>query len=112
MNFLEIMYPTLVMCAPITLVIIIGIAVTALWLKIMDKNIRACPECGRKAAGTIVETEEVLLSSYVDHKRRTPVRVKKLKIIDHYQCDFCEHTWERSFNRTEPVPVKVTPRGK
>lgn len=112
MDFLEIIYPTLVMCAPITLVIIIGIAVTALWLKIMDKNIRACPECGRKAAGTIVETEEVELSSHVDHNRRISVRIKKLKIIDHYQCDFCEHTWVRSFNRTEQVPIKGSPRGK
>jgi len=90
----------------------IGIAFTALWLKLMDKNIRACPECGRKAAGTIIETEEEMLSNYVDHKRYNSVRVKKTKVTDHYKCDFCGYIWTRSFNRVEPISTKRLSRVK
>ena len=108
MNFLEIFYPTLAMCAPITLIILIGIVVTALWLKVMDKNIRACPECGRKAAGTIEETTTERLNSHVDYKRRTPLRITTEIVTDHYQCEFCGHTWTRSFRRTEQTPQSGT----
>jgi ribosomal protein L37AE/L43A len=100
MNIFEIIYPTLVMCGPIALVLILGIVITALWLKIMDKNIRACPKCGRKAAGFIVETTTERLGSRMDYKRRNPVRITTEKVTDHYQCEFCGHRWEKSFNRT------------
>lgn len=103
MDFLEVLYPVLLICAPIVLVILIGIAVSAIWLKLMDKNIRACPECGRKAAGVIVETITERLENHVDHKRRNPARIKIEKVTDHYQCEFCGHTWTRSFRRTEQI---------
>jgi len=103
MDFIDVIMPILPGCGLLIIVIVIGVAFNALWLKLMLRNIRACPECGAKAAGEIVDTQEIVISNHVDHRGRKPVRIKELKVIDHYECDVCQHTWERSFTRKDRI---------
>jgi hypothetical protein len=103
MDFIEVIMPILPVCGLLILVMIIGVAFNTLWLKLMLRNIRACPECGAKSAGEIVDTQEIPISNHVDHRGRKPVRIKEVKIIDHYECMVCKHTWERSFTRKERI---------
>lgn len=101
MDFLAIVYLTLLICGFVSVVILIGIAVSALWLRYIDRHLRACPRCRRKAAGYIVETETASSHSHVDSKGREPARVTEEHLIDHYQCEHCGHTWTRSFKQTK-----------
>ena len=75
-------------------------------LKFMYRNILACPECGKKSAGEICDTDEIQLSSHIDHRGRKAVRIKEVEITDHYKCTECAHTWSRSFKRTERIPIE------
>jgi hypothetical protein len=103
MDLIDVIIPILPVCGLLIIVMALGVSLNALWLKLMLRNIRACPECGAKAAGEIIDTKEIILSNHVDHRGRKPVRIKESKIIDHYQCEVCEHTWERSFTHKERI---------
>jgi ribosomal protein L37AE/L43A len=105
MDILEVIFPILPMCALLLLVIFIGIGANYFWLKIMYRQIRACPECKTKGSGEIIDTQEVVLSNMVDYKIRKPVRIKETKITDHYQCEVCKHTWTRSFTEKERIKI-------
>ena len=103
MDFLEALLPVLPICGLLLLVLFLGIVVNYFWLKVMYRRIRACPECNAKGAGEIIDTQEVVLSNNVDYKLRKPVRVKEVKITDHYQCEACQYTWTRTFTQKERV---------
>ena len=106
MDFLDVVIPILPVCGLLILVLILGIAANYFWLQVMYRRIRACPECGAKAAGEVVNTDEIVLANNVDYKGRKPVRLKETKITDHFCCEICQHTWERSFTRRERIPIK------
>lgn len=111
MDFLDVTFTILPMCGLLILVLLMGIVLNYFWLKLMLRNIRACPECGAKSAGEIMDTQEIILSNHVDHKGRKPVRIKETKIIDNYKCTVCEHTWTRSFNRKDRIKMdNITPQ--
>jgi hypothetical protein len=101
MDYLDVIVPILPMCGLLLLVLLLGIGLNYIWLKFMLRNIRACPECRTKAAGEVIDTEEIVISNNVDYRRRKPVRIKETKVIDHYKCKACDHTWIRSFNQQE-----------
>jgi predicted RNA-binding Zn-ribbon protein involved in translation (DUF1610 family) len=103
MDFLDVIVPILPMCGLLILVLLIGVAFNALWLKLMYRQIRACPSCGAKAAGEIVDTQEIVIANNVDHRGRKPVRIKETKVSDQYQCEVCGHTWTRSFIQKERI---------
>jgi len=105
MDFLDVIFPILPMCVLLILVMLMGIAFNALWLKIMYRRIRACPGCGAKAAGEIIDTDEIVIANNVDYRRLKPTRLKETKITDHFRCEACQHTWERSFTRRERIPI-------
>lgn len=106
MEFLDVILPILPVCGLLILVLFLGIVANYFWLQIMYRRIRACPECGAKGAGEIVDTDEIVLANNVDYKGRKPVRLKETKITDHFRCEACLHTWERSFTRRERIPIK------
>ena len=74
----------------------------------MLRRIRACPDCKAKAAGEILETEEIVISNNVEHRGRKPIRIKETKVIDHFQCEVCNHTWTRSFIQKERIKMEET----
>ena len=103
MDFLDVIIPILPMCGLLILVLLGGIALNALSLKIMYRRIRACPECGAKGAGEIIDTQEFVIANNVDYRGRKPVRIKETKISDTLQCESCSHTWSRTFTRTDRI---------
>ena len=103
MDFLEVIIPILPMCGLLILVMLVGIALNSLWLRLMYRRIRACPECGTKGAGEIIDTQEIVIANNVDYRGRKPVRLKETKITDHFRCESCAHTWSRSFTRKERI---------
>ena len=106
MEFLDVIYPIIPFCGLLILVMLIGIGFNYIWLQVMYRRIQACPECGAKGAGEVTDTQEIVLANNVDYKGRKPVRLKETKVIDQYQCEACQHTWERSFTRSERIPIK------
>lgn len=74
----------------------------------VDSKLRRCPNCKRGAAGVIVESETEPLGTRIDRMGKDMVRVRHEKVIDHYECNHCGHTWIRSFERKE----RLTPLGQ
>ena len=106
MDFLDVIIPILPMCGLLILVMLGGIALNALWLRIMYRRIRACPECAAKGAGEIIDTQEIVIANNVDHRGRKPVRIKETRITDTFQCKDCAHTWSRTFTRTDRIRME------
>ena len=75
----------------------------------VDQDYRSCPACKTKGAGTIIDSEVVLLSNSIDRTKLTPYRVKREKVTDQYQCESCQHTWEKTFDREDRSPIEGTP---
>lgn len=71
----------------------------------VDHNLRRCPNCKRGAVGKIIDTDIEPIQTRIDHSKLTPVRIKREKVTDHYQCERCGHTWMRSFERREQKPI-------
>jgi len=105
MTFLDLLY--------FTLILLIFLAIFAIfWLisgyaifRAVDHKLRRCPNCKRGAAGIIVETETEPLGIQMDRTGKELVRIKSEKVIDHFECNHCGHTWIRSFERKERYPV-------
>jgi hypothetical protein len=106
MEFLDVLAPIVPMCGILVVVMLVGIGFNYLWLKLMYRRIRACPECEAKGSGAVIDTQEIIVSNNVDYRRRKPVRIKETKVIDKLQCEVCQHTWTRSFTREERVRME------
>jgi hypothetical protein len=109
MDFLDVLFPILPVCGLLIIVLLIGVGINYFWLKLMLRNIRACPECNAKAAGELVDTQEIVISNNVDYKRRKPIRIKETKVIDSYKCEFCQHTWTRTFSKKDRIKMDDIP---
>ena len=72
----------------------------------LDRNLRRCPKCKRGAVGIITDTEIEPQGIRIDRNKLTTVRYKKETVTDYYQCEVCKHTWTRTFEREEHLPVK------
>jgi rubredoxin len=108
MTLLEVLISFTPFCILAILVLLLGIVSGYFILNRTVRRFWTCPECGRKASGEIIDTEETILSNKVDYQLRNPTRIKVVQITDHYQCKVCKHTWTRSFTRKEQPP-KSTP---
>jgi ribosomal protein L37AE/L43A len=103
MQFQEILIAFLPFCILPILVLMIGVAISYLLLNRTYRRYWNCPECEKKAAGEIIDSIEEVISNKVDYTLRNPVRMKEIRITDHYQCKECKHTWTRSFTKRERV---------
>jgi len=72
----------------------------------VDNKLRRCPHCKRGSAGVIINTETEPLGAFIDRHGKKPVQVKTEKVIDHFECRRCGHTWTRSFARKQGYPLK------
>jgi len=75
----------------------------------VDRDYRACPECKRKGTGFIINTKIETLGTQIDRSKLTPFRVKREKVTDRYQCDHCQHTWIKTFEREDRTPIQKPP---
>jgi len=73
--------------------------------RFIDWKLRACPNCKRGASGMITNTEIEPLGMKIDHTGRKPMRVKSEKVTDYFECTHCDHTWIRTYERKERIPL-------
>lgn len=92
------------------LVVIIGFVVIQgyILLRLVERKLRRCPNC-KRVAGAIVSSESASLGTQLDRTGKELVRIKSERVIDHYQCGRCNHTWTYSFDREERTPVRGAP---
>ena len=102
-DFINILYPTLLICGLVTAIILISVVLTVLFL---DRHLRACPECHRRGTGYIVDTETLESNTHIDYRGGQAARVTKEHLVDHYECEHCGHQWTRTIRRTERTPHK------
>jgi hypothetical protein len=73
--------------------------------RFVDRKLRSCPSCKRGASGSILTTEIEPMGMQIDHAGKKSMQVKSEKVTDHYQCKHCEHTWLRTYERKERIPL-------
>ena len=71
----------------------------------VDRKLRACPNCKRKASGIIEHTELEPLGKQIEHSGKESVQISSEKVTDHFECKHCHHTWERTYVRKERLPM-------
>jgi hypothetical protein len=76
--------------------------------RLIERRLHRCPNC-KRIAGTIIETETIPRGTQLDRTGKELVRVKTERVIDHYQCERCQHTWTHSFERVERTPIRGAP---
>ncbi|MBL7162042.1 MAG: hypothetical protein ISS57_05495 [Anaerolineales bacterium] len=106
MDYLAIVYPILVACFLFGIILVISFVIAVVWLQYVDRRLRECPKCRRKAAGIIVDTKTVRLKRHIDRKGLKPVRITEEQVTDQYECEFCGHTWTRSLKRIQRERVE------
>ena len=73
--------------------------------RFIDRKLRACPNCKRRASGMITNTEIEPLGMQIDHAGRKSMQVKSEKVTDYFECTHCNHTWIRTYERKERIPL-------
>jgi hypothetical protein len=118
-SWIQVFAPIVVICTIFALLVLFGIWVTYLGLREWDRRKRACPNCGRKGSGDVIESDVISTRSYVDTRqvgkaklgRSTTwgaIRVTETQYEDLYQCSICGHRWTRESAEVERVPVSDT----
>ena len=64
----DIVYPTLLVCGFFGIILLVGIGFTYLWLLWLNAAALKCPECGRRGAGELEESEVITRRSYTEWK--------------------------------------------
>ena len=72
---------------------------------LVDRKLRACPNCKRKASGIIEHTELESLGKKIEHTGKESVQISSEKVTDHFECKHCHHTWMRTYVRNERIPI-------
>jgi hypothetical protein len=104
---LDILIPPLIVILFFGLVFAIGIGITYLMLLVYDGEIRKCPECGRRRAARLTETDTLNERSYIDQSMMArmamsnkswvkPHRITETTYEDHFVCKFCGHAWSKT----------------
>lgn len=112
----DILFPTLLVCGFFGIIILVGIGFTYLWLLWLNAEATKCPECSRRGAGELVESQVLNSRSYTEWgdprnllsrtvSRRQQVRVTEKTIEDHFECKHCGHQWTKVAQEKKHNPV-------
>jgi DNA-directed RNA polymerase subunit RPC12/RpoP len=112
----SIVYPTLLVCGFFGVILLVGIGFTYLWLLWWNAEAVKCPECGRRGAGELVESDVIARKSYTqwrDGKNilgrsvagRHQIRVTEQTYDDQFACKHCGHRWIKTAHETTHRPV-------
>jgi DNA-directed RNA polymerase subunit RPC12/RpoP len=112
----DILYPTLLVCGFFGVILLVGIGFTYLWLLWLNAEAVKCPECGRRGAGELEESEVITRRSYNEWKegsnilgrsvgRRQQIRVTEQTYDDQFACKHCGHRWTKTAQETIHRPV-------
>ena len=100
MSINDIFYPSLVICGLLGLGALVAVATTSWLFNVTDGRLRQCPNCKRKGAGYIFQTDTLDTRTNVEFRRRIAYLTTHESLEDHYECEHCGHTWIIPFNRT------------
>ena len=109
MTLIDILYFALILLVILAFFVVIWMIGGYFLARSVDRDYRACPEWKRIGIGTIIETEIEPLGTQIDRSKLTPFRVKREKVTDHYQCDYCQHIWTKTFEREDRTPIQGAP---
>ncbi len=108
MDLTPIILPLVLVCGLFGIVMAVGVVGSAFWY--IDRDLRACAECGSKGTGYIVDTDTISSQTHMDYKGQTPMRVTEKHLIDHYECEECGHKWEHALKQKKYTPVEKEKR--
>lgn len=106
MDLGEIFYLTLVVSSFVGVMALVGIVSSYLSLRVLGARFGTCPNCHRRDAGRIIESETVDSRSHMDFKRSPPARVTIKTLEDRWQCQHCGHEWTKTLKETDRVVVR------
>ena len=61
-------YPVLLACGLFSIILVVGIGFSYLWLVWVGKEATKCPDCGERGAGELVESEMIYLKVHTEWK--------------------------------------------
>lgn len=114
MGWLDIFYPSLLICGMVGIVFLVSVVSSYLWLTWVNKQATKCPECGKTGAGELIESKEINSRIRTEWRTRKslfrqdtrPIRVKEETHEDHYKCQYCGHQWIKTAQWTQTIPEK------
>ncbi len=117
----DVFFPLMLVCGFFGIIILVGIVFSYLWLRWLNAQMTKCPECGRKGAGELVNTDVINAKSYTvwkdarnvlgwDASRRRRVRVTENTYEDSFRCQFCGHQWVMTAQEKKESPVGASGR--
>jgi hypothetical protein len=115
MEWLDVLFPSLMVCGLFGVVFLVAIGFSYLGLVLLHKEMTKCPQCGRRGAGDLVEREEVASEVRTEWKdprgrfgrdrgQRQLVQVTQKTYEEHFECQHCEHRWTRTTQETQRDP--------
>ena len=116
MNINEVLFPTLLVCGFLGIMILVGVVFSYIWLVYLDRRFRRCPQCGKSGSGNLVATEVLDSRSRIEWRnagrfmekgvdRRQQLRVTEQVHEDTFECEQCGHRWTQTITEKEQKPV-------
>lgn len=107
MGWYDVLFPALVVCGSFGIIFLVGIVFSYLWLVWLDKEATKCPECGKRGAGELVESEMIHSRVSTEWRdthgifgrgasRRQLIQVTEETYEDHFECKYCGHQWTKT----------------
>ena len=113
----DVLYPLLIICALFGVFMLVAVGSSYFLLRWYQAEMTRCPQCRRRGAGELMESEEVGSKAYIrpknvrtllDRLTRAPqrVRVTEKTYDDHYRCRRCGHEWTAQGKEREQELIK------
>jgi len=106
MAFTDLFYFLLILLILLAFFAVFWLVAGYILFRLVDRKLRRCPNCKRGGTGIIIDSELESHGIRMDRMGKEMVRTRFEKVIDHYECSRCGHTWIRSFERKERLPVQ------
>lgn len=111
-----IVYPLLLLCALVGVMLLVGIGFSYFWLVAMDAQGRTCPNCHKRGAGNLIASDTLDSTSHTTwsktrgYGRASTGKPRLLEVTeenyeDHYECRHCGHKWTKTGKETTRTPV-------
>ncbi len=114
MEWANYVYPVLSICGLFGVILALGIGFFYLWLLYLGKKASKCPECDRKGAGELLESEVIHSKVYTEWRdasgfrkgsgERQQIQVTEKMYEDHFKCEHCGHEWTTTAQEIERAP--------
>lgn len=112
----DLIYPLGLICGMLGIFILAQIVISYIWLRWLGAKVTTCPECGRKRAGELVESNEIENKSYIQWKdardffgrgssKRQRIQISEKTYEDHFECRYCGHQWTTTAQEKTRGPV-------